>query len=71
MCNLPQYLGRQWECLPKLMMRGAQYPWSQEKGSKSMNTTKISILENGVMTIMRTYKFIDIYANVPLLVDVG
>ena len=42
------------------------YPWSQEKGSEPMNTTKISISEKGVMTIMRTYKFIDIYANVPL-----
>ena len=52
-----------------------------------MNTTKISILEKGVMTLIRTYKFIpfniegdtlklndkfiDIYANVPLSLALG
>ena len=52
-----------------------------------MNKTKISILEKGVMPLMRTYKFIyfniegdtlklndkfiDIYANVPLSLALG
>ena len=35
------------------------------------HTTKISILYKCVMTIMRTYKFIDIYANVPLSMALG
>ena len=56
---------------PNIDDERAQYPWSQEKGSKPMNTTKISILEKGVMTIMRTYKFIDIYENVPLSMGLG
>ena len=53
---------------PKIDDERGPIPMVLGEGIEICEHKKKSILEKGVMTLMRTYKFIDIYANVPLSV---
>ena len=53
---------------PKIDDERGPIPMVLGEGIRTREHNKNLILEKGVMTIMKTYKFIDIYANVPLSV---
>ena len=69
-----QFTSISWQTLgmsPKIDDERGPIPMVLGEGIRTYEHNQNSILEKGVIRILRTYKFIDIYANVPLLVALG